>query len=275
MTIAVTGATGQLGQLTLMALKARGSAPIALARRPEAISGYAARAFDYTAIDPAALSGVETLILISSNEIGQRAPQHKAVIEAAKTAGVRHILYTSLLKGDASPMILAREHIETEAALKASGIAHTILRNGWYSENYTGSILGAVAQGALAAASGEGRIHAAARADFAEALAVVALDPAKQGQTYELAGDSGFSAAELAAEVARQSGRDVAFHALDEAAYKGLLVSLGLPESFAAILADSDATAAKGALEDRSNTLSTLIGRPTTPIFETVKALLS
>ena len=276
MTIAVTGATGQLGTLILSALKTRGAdTPIALARRPEAVDGHPARAFDYNAPDASALAGVDTLVLVSSSEVGQRAPQHKAVIDAAKAAGVGHIIYTSLLHGDRSPMKLAEEHIATEAALKASGLPHTILRNGWYHENYAGSIAGAATQGALAAASGEGRIASAARADFAEAAAVVALDPAHQGKVHELAGDEAFTAAELAAEVARQSGRDVTFHALDEAAYRELLVSLGLPEPFAAILADSDATAAKGALFDDSRTLSTLIGRPTTPMAQTVAAVLS
>ena len=140
MTIAITGATGQLGRLTVAATKALGAAPVALVRSPEKAAdlGVEARAFDYETPDQAALKGVDTLVLISSNEVGKRFPQHKAVIEAAKAAGVKRIIYTSLLKGDASPMKLADEHIATEAALKASGLAYTILRNGWYA--YTPSI---------------------------------------------------------------------------------------------------------------------------------------
>src|SRR5690606_26218235 len=174
MTIAITGATGQLGRLAIAATKARGASPIALARRPEkaADQGVEARAFDYDKADPAALKGVDTLVLISANEVGKRLAQHEAVIGAAKAAGVTRIIYTSLLKGDASSMKLAAEHIQTEAALKASGLAYTILRNGWYTENVTGALAPEIEHGAIIGAAGEGRYSAASRADYADAIAV-------------------------------------------------------------------------------------------------------
>lgn len=280
-TIAVTGATGQLGRLAIAALKQRAPADklVALVRDPAKAAdlGVEARAFDYKAVAalPAALKGVDVLVLISSNDFDDRAGQHINVINAAKAAGVGRIIYTSLLKGDASTMKLAADHIETEAALKASGVAYTILRNGWYTENLTGALAGAIAAGALIGASGEGRYSAAARADYAEAIAVTASGAGHENKIYELAGDTGFTMAELAAEVSRQTGKTVGYNDMPEPAYIEVLTGFGLPAGFAAILGDSNVQTAHGALFDDGHTLSKLIGRPTTPMAETVKAALS
>lgn len=279
MSIAITGATGQLGRLAIAALKSRapGAEVIALARNTAADLGVPVRAFDYTKPETLipALDGVDTLVLISSSDFNDRAGQHRAVIGAAKAAGVGRIIYTSLLKGDASSMILAQDHIATEAHLAASGLAHTLLRNGWYTENYTGSLAGAIAAGAMIGASGEGRIASAARADYAEAIAVTALDAAHSGKVYELAGDAAPTMAEFAAEVGRQIGKPLPYNDLPPATYAGILQSFGLPEGFANILADSDVQASKGALFDDSRTLSALIGRPTTPVADTIAAALA
>lgn len=278
MTIAITGATGQLGRLALAALKARAPQAdlIALVRNPAAVTDTPARAFDYTKPETLApaLAGVQTLVLISSNDFNDRAGQHRAVIAAAKAAGVGRIIYTSILKGDTSPMLLAQDHIATEAALNASGLSVTLLRNGWYTENYTGALQASVAHGALIGASGEGRIASAARADYAEAIAVTALDDSHAGKTYELAGDVPHSMADFAAEVSRQVGKDIPFNTLPKDTYAQILQSFGLPEGFAAILADSDDHAARGALLDESHSLSQLIGHPTTPIAQTIAAAL-
>jgi NAD(P)H dehydrogenase (quinone) len=235
------------------------------------------RAFDYTKPETLvpALTGVDTLVLISSNDFNDRAGQHRAVITAAKTAGVGRIVYTSILKGDASPMLLAQDHIATEAALKASGIPFTLLRNGWYSENYTGSLQASVDHGALIGSSGTGRIASASRADYAEAIAVTALDATHAGKTYELAGDTAHSMADFAAEVSRQVGKPVLYNSLPKDTYAGILTGFGLPSGFAAVLADSDDHASRGALLDESRTLSRLIGRPTTPIAKTIAAVLA
>ncbi|MFD1809763.1 NAD(P)H-binding protein [Gemmobacter lanyuensis] len=235
------------------------------------------RAFDYLQEEgqAAALAGVSVLVLISSNDFNDRAGQHARVIEAAKAAGVGRIIYTSLLKGDASPMILAEDHIATEAALATSGLATTILRNGWYTENYTGALGAALAHGAILGAAGEGRLSTAARADFAEAIAVTALEEGHSGKIYELAGDDSYTLADLASEVQAQSGKPVAFVNLPQADYAKALEGFGLPAGFAAVLADSDARAGEGALFDDSHTLSRLIGRPTTPFAATVRAALT
>jgi NAD(P)H dehydrogenase (quinone) len=279
MTIAITGATGQLGRLALANLKLRAPSQtvIALARDPAKAAdlGVSVRAFDYHKADAAALAGVETLVLISSNDFNDRIGQHAAVIAAAKAAGVKRIVYTSILKADTSPMILAQDHKATEAAIKASGLSATILRNGWYTENYTGSLGGSLAAGAMIGSVGAGRIATASRADFAEAIAVTASTPGHEGKTYELAGDTGFTMSDMAAEVSRQTGKTIPYNSLPEATYDGILQSFGLPQALTAALADSDAKAADGWLLDESRTLSHLIGRPTTAMATTVREALA
>jgi NAD(P)H dehydrogenase (quinone) len=276
MSIAITGATGQLGRLAIAALKDRGASPIALARDPAKAAdlGVEARAFDYTSADPAILKGIDTLVLISSSDFNDRAGQHRKVIAAAKAAGVKRLIYTSILKGDASPMILAADHIATEAAIRDSGIPATILRNGWYTENYTGALGAAVQHGAIIGAAGQGRVTSAARKDYAEAIAVTALDDSHANKIYELAGDTAHSGADFAAAVAKAAGKPVAYVPMSQGDYATALIGFGLPEGFAQILADSDARAGDGALFDDSRTLSRLIGRPTTPFADTIAAAL-
>ena len=280
MTIAITGATGQLGRLAIAALKARVPAAgiIALVRDPAKAAdlGVEARAFDYWQAEAQidALKGVDVLALISSNDFNDRPGQHARVIAAAKAAGVKRILYTSIVNAETSGSFLAQDHRTTEKAILASGLAYTFLRNGWYTENYAGGFAHAIASGTLVGASGAGKISAAARADYAEALAVAASTEGHDDKAYELAGDNAFTLADLAAELSHQSGKPVAFQNLPEDVYAGILVQVGLPEGAAKIIADAETHTAKGALFDGSKTLSTLIGRPTTPMPETVKALL-
>lgn len=281
MTLAITGATGQLGRLVVADLKTRVPAAeiVALARTPAKAAdlGVEVRAFDYgsdVATLAAALAGVDKLLLISGSEVGQRTAQHRKAIEAAKAAGVREIVYTSLLHADTSPLGLAREHVETEALLKASGIPHVILRNGWYSENYAGSIAAAVQHGALIGAAGAGRISAAARKDYATAASVVLSSEGHAGKVYELAGDQAFTLSDLAAEISAQTGQDVPYKNLSEGDYAAALAGAGVPADFAAMIAGWDVGTANGALFSDDKALSTLIGRPTTPLGQIVKAAL-
>lgn len=276
MKIGVTGATGLLGRLVVENLKEKVEAEtiVALVRSLEkaTVLGVEARAFDYTQTENlvASLQGIDKLLLISGNEIGQRLPQHKAVIAAARQAGVKQIVYTSILHADSSPLSLAVEHLGTEVALKESGVTYTILRNGWYTENYTGSAKSAIGAGAFIGNAGGGKISSAARADFAEAAAVVLAGKGHEGKTYELAGDQAYTLAELAAEISSQSGKTIPYNNLTETQYADILKSFGLPGGLAEMLANSDTGASKGGLFDDSHTLSTLIGRPTTPLAKMV-----
>ncbi|HZS05658.1 MAG TPA: SDR family oxidoreductase [Blastocatellia bacterium] len=280
MTIAITGATGQLGRLVVNQLKTMVNAAdiIALARTPAKASdlGVTVRAADYNQPPTveASLTGVDTLLLISSNEIGQRAAQHHNVIEAAKKAGVKRVVYTSLLHADASPLSLADEHRATEAALTAAGIPFTILRNGWYTENYTGSIPGAIAGGAFLGSAGDGRVSSAPRVDYAEAAVAVLIGTGHEGKAYELAGDDSYTLSDLAAEISRQTGKTIPYIDLPEAEYAAALTSLGVPEGLAKAIAGWDVAVSQGALFDDSRQLSALIGRSTTPLSTAVAEAL-
>lgn len=279
-TIAITGAAGQLGRLVVEQLKTRLPAErlVALVRTPAKAAdlGVAVREADYTRPETlaAALAGIDTLLLVSATEFGQRVAQHRHVIDAAKRAGVKRIVYTSVLRADQSLLSLALEHKETEALIKASGLAWTILRNGWYTENYTGSIAGALAGGVFIGSAGEGRIASAARADYAAAAVAVLTTSGHDGKTYELAGDSAWTLAELAAEISRQTGKLIPYKDLPEADYAAALKGFGLPEGFAQAIAGWDVAASQGALFDEGRQLSRLIGRPTTPLADSVAAVL-
>lgn len=282
--IAITGATGQLGQLVVDALlrKVPAAQIVAAVRNPEKARGLEAKGIEVRLADydrpetlVSAFQGIDKLLLISASEVGKRAPQHQAVIDAAKRAGVKLLAYTSLLHADRSPLGLAEEHRQTEAALKESGVPYVLLRNGWYVENYTGSVPVALQYNAFLGSAGEGRISWASRADFAEAAAAVLVADADQaGRVYELAGDQGHTLAELAAEIARQSGKPVVYNDMPEDAYKGVLLGAGLPEGLAGLLADSDIKASNGALYDDSRQLSALTGRPTISLQDAVALAL-
>ena len=280
---AITGASGQLGRLVIENLLAKTppSRLVAAVRQPDKVADLAARGVKVRLADydrpetlTDAFADVERLLLISSSEVGKRARQHRAVIAAAKRAGIKLIVYTSLLHADASPLGLAGEHNETEATLEASGIPFVILRNGWYTENYAAGIAPALAHGAVIGSAGDGRVSSAARADYAETAAAVLAGEGHAGRTYELAGDTSYTLDEFAAELSRQSGRTIPYKNLSEQDYKAALVGAGLPEIFAALYADSDAGAAKGALFDDGRQLSALIGHPTTPLATVIAAAL-
>lgn len=281
MKIAVTGATGQLGRLIVHRLRGRIPAGdiVALARTPAhaADLGVTVRQADYGlpgTLD-AALAGIDTLMMVSGSEVGQRLPQHRNLIEAAIKAGVRRVVYTSLLHADRSTLGLAPEHVETEAMLARSGLSVTVLRNGWYTENYTASARDAVARGMLAGSAGQGRIASATRADYADAAVAALVGQGHEGQVYELAGDTAYTLAELAAEISRQSGKEIPYVDLAPADYTAALLAAGVPEPWPRVLPALDVEAGKGALFDDSRSLSRLIGRPTTSLADAVAAALA
>jgi NAD(P)H dehydrogenase (quinone) len=283
MTFLVTGAAGNLGGLAVHALLDRGVAAgdiVATSRDTDRLTGFARRGvltrrldYDDPASVDAALEGVDRLLLVSSSAVGQRVPQHRTVLEAAAHRGVELVAYTSILRARSSSLALAAEHVATERLLAELGLPHVLLRNGWYFENYTAQVPVHLEHGVLGAA-GAGRISAAARADYAEAAAVALLADDSAGKVHELAGDDSFTMADYAATLAELSGQQVSYLDLSQQEYVAALVSAGVPAPFAEVLGDSDRGVAAGELLDDSRTLSNLIGRPTTPLAEAVKAAL-
>ncbi|TIC80683.1 NAD(P)-dependent oxidoreductase [Nocardioides sp. GY 10113] len=283
MTVVVTGATGHLGALVVRSLLDRGVAAsdiVATGRRQDVLfllSELGVRTavadFDRPETLGPAFAGADTVLLISASEVGKRLAQHRAAIAAAVAAGVTDIVYTSIANADTGGLALAAEHVATEGLLAASGLRVTLLRNGWYIENHTDQIAGQAEYGVIGAAA-DGRFSSATRADYAEAAAAVLADPELRGRTYELGGDTSYTLAEYAAWVGEATGRDVQYTDLGVDGLTAALESAGVPTPFAQILADSDAGAARGALEVTGHELAELIGRPTTSPQSAIAAAL-
>lgn len=281
MKIAITGATGQLGQLVIQALLkyVPASQIIALVRsEAKAASlkqkGIELRHFDYDAPETLApaLQGVDKLLLISANEIGRRTPQHKAVIEAAKQAGVPYIAYTSLLRADTSPLGLAQEHRETEVLIQDSGLAYTFLRNNWYSDNYLATVQQIAESGVLYGASQDGKISSASREDYAEAAAKVLASAGHENKTYELAGSESFTKEDLAQFISQAAHKSVTYQNLSADDLRQGLTQAGLPAHLIDVIVDADVQTAKGAMYSDNKDLEQLIGRKTTSIQDAIKA---
>ncbi|PPF79786.1 NAD(P)-dependent oxidoreductase [Subtercola sp. Z020] len=283
MSFVVTGATGQLGRLIVTHLLSRGIAPadiVAAGRNSGKVDalqslGVRTAVIDYS--DPATLAaafdGADTLMLVSGSDVGGRVEQHRNAIDAAKTAGISRIAYTSAPRADDTDLILAPEHKATEQYLRASGVPFTILRNNWYTENYASSLSQAAETGVYAASTGEGRVASASRDDFAEAAAVVLTTEGHEGKTYELGGDVAWTGSEFAATLGSVLGREVRFESLTPDAHTAALLAAGLDEGTAGFVVGLDANIATGALDSTSNDLSTLLGRPTTPAAATLATL--
>ena len=212
--------------------------------------------------------------VLNSSEVGARSLQHQNVIYAAKEARVGRIVYTSVLRAEISPLSVAEEHFDTEIRLKVCGVPFTILRNGWYTENYVASVPAAVQHGALFGSAAEGRISSAARVDYAEAAARVLTSSGHAGRTYELAGDSAYTLAGLAREISRQTGKEIPYKNLPRRQYAAFLQVMGLPADAANEYAGFDVAASHGALFDNAGQLSALIDRPTTPLSFVVAEVL-
>src|ERR1700679_1661896 len=280
--IVVTGATGQLGRLVIGELLKATEAKniIAAVRTPAKADGLAGRGVQVREADysrpktlATAFDGASRLLLISGNELGNREEQHKAAIDASKAAGVSFVAYTSILHCATSPLALAAEHLATERYLLSSGLTYSFLRNGWYFENQTATIQSAIQNGAFIGASGDGRFAAASRSDYAIAAAEVLTGENHENTVLELGGDQPYTRAELAAEVSRQTGKVIGYKNISEAEYKNVLSNF-LPGVLADAIADAEAHAAQGALDDNSHTLSRLLGRPTTSLAQAVESAL-
>lgn len=280
MTILVTGATGNLGRLVIASLLERGADPqsiVAGARDTAKAADLGVRVvhLDYT--DPesvaTAVEGVDTVVLISGSEVGQRVAQHRAVIEAAKAAGVTKLVYTSAPKATTSDLVLAPEHKATEDLIAAAAVPAVILRNNWYTENYAADLARAAETGVLTSGTGDGRVASASRKDFADAAAAVALEDGHLGEVYELGGDVAWDYRELAAAISAVTGREVSYVPVAFDDQVAALRAAGLDEGTAGFVAALDAGIKNGALADTDGTLARLIGRPTTPLVDGLRAI--
>jgi NAD(P)H dehydrogenase (quinone) len=281
--IAITGASGNLGRLVVEGLLQHMAADriVAAVRDVEKVDGLRplgvqVREADYDRPDTLAeaFKGVEKVLLVSAVQPGKRLRQHKAVIDAAKKAGVKLIAYTSLLRANTSGLILAEEHKLTEEYIRESGLEFVMLRNGWYLENDTGTLAGALAQGAILGSSGQGRLASASRTDYASAAVAVLTQPGHANKVYELAGDHSFSMAEFADEVSKQAGKPVVYKDLPAAEYASALLGFGLPQMFVDVVVDASVKSSQGELDSSSPDLSRLIGRPTTTLSAAIKLAL-
>ncbi|MFI0134714.1 SDR family oxidoreductase [Streptomyces luteogriseus] len=282
MSIVVTGATGQLGRHVVEQLleKVPAGQITAVVRNAEKAADLADRGVkialaDYN--DPASFDGLfsagDKVLLVSGNEFDKgRVQQHKVVIDAAKAAGVALLAYTSA--PGTLTAALADDHRGTEEILLGSGVPYALLRNGWYHENYTENLAPVLEHNAVVAAAGEGRVSSASRADYATAAVAVLTGEGHENKTYELGGDTSWSFAEYAAELSRQTGKEIAYNAVPAEALVGILTGAGLPEPFARILAGVDVSIEKGELVVDTGDLSRLTGRPTTPFAEAIAAAL-
>jgi NAD(P)H dehydrogenase (quinone) len=284
--IVITAASGQFGRLVLEDLLRRGvtAADIrAVVRDKSKLADFAGRGVevvegDYTNRESlvAALRGADAFLFVSSSGPNEdRAAHHANAVSAAAEAGVGRIVYTSIPQADTNPIGFAWVHKDTENAIKETGLPYTFLRNNWYFENSTGTLGTAVEHGALLSATGDGKIAFAARADYAEAAVVVLTTDGHEGKTYELTGDTAITLGDLAAETAKQAGKDVAHVSLPQEEYQKALEGFGLPAFLAGMLADADAHISGGALAATDPALSTLIGRPTTSVEQAVAAALA
>jgi len=278
MSIVVTGSTGHLGRHVVEQLleKVPADRITAVVRDEAKAADFAARGVKIAVADyntpetfDSLFAAGDKVLLISGNEFDKgRVGQHKVVIEAAKAAGVALLAYTSA--PSSLTAALADDHRGTEEALVASGVPYALLRNGWYHENYTEQLAPVLEHSAVVAAAGEGRVSSASRADYAAAAVAVLTGEGHENQTYELGGDEAWSFAEYAAELSRQTGKEIVYNSVSTEALQGILAGAGLPAPFAAILAGVDASIEKGELAISTGDLSRLAGRPTTPLAEAV-----
>ncbi|GAA0346565.1 SDR family oxidoreductase [Streptomyces blastmyceticus] len=284
MSLVVTGATGNLGRLVtegLLTAQVPAEQIVAVVRSKEkgavfAECGIELRIADYA--QPETLAGAfaagDRVLLISGNDWGARVAQHQAVTDAAKAAGVALLAYTGVLGGPEADYRLADDHKVTEQAILASGLPYTFLRHGWYNENPTLNLTPIIERGTVVGSAGDGRIASASRADFAAAAVAVLTGQGHENKAYELNGDTAWSHAEYAAELSRQTGKTISYQNVPAEQHLAILTGAGVPEAKAEVLVDVGAAMSRGLFARRSDDLTRLVGRPTTPLSATIEAAL-
>ena len=285
-TLLVTGASGQLGRLVLDALLASGKvAPesiVATTRDTAKLADYAQKGvtvraadFDDPASLDAAFAGAGKVLILSTDALdkpGRRLAQHKAAVAAAKKAGAKHILYTSMPQPDDSRVTFAPDHLGTEEAIKATGIPYTILRDGWYAENLFMSLPHALQTGSWYTASGNGRLAHITRADTAAAIAGALLSAGDESRTYTLTGTKSHTADEIAAIVSAATGKPLnVVHVTDAQLAEGLKAA-GLPEGFIPTVVSFDTNTREGKIAMVTDDAEKLSGRKPTSFEDFVAA---
>ena len=280
-TITVIGATGHLGRLAVEALLERGVAPSdirATGRATERLADLADRGVQVLRVDrddeaavADAVRGAASVLLVSGTEPG-RVEQHRRVVEAAREAGVEQLVYTSGPHARGSSVRLLADHAATEELLETSGVPHTVLRNAWYVENYTGQVETYRAHGMVGSA-GEGRVSLAPRREYAEAAAVVLTTDGHLGKVYELGGEA-VTLPQVAAAVSRAVGEQIGYTDVPVDALREVLAGAGVPAPMDAVLADVDRGIADGELQVPTADLEKLLGRPATGLDDAVSAAL-
>jgi NAD(P)H dehydrogenase (quinone) len=270
-TVAITGAAGQLGRLTAQRVLER-VAPgevMLVTRRPDAIADLADAGatvrhgdFDEPASLPGAFAGVDRLLLISTDVLGNRVAQHTAAIDAAAAAGVEHVLYTSGLNaGSALPLVVSHDHGATEQAIRARGLRWTALRNGLYAESQVPAAARAVASGHLVHNNGDGATAYVSREDCAAAAAAALTGDGHEDRVYDITGPELVTQAELAAMVSDIAGRRVVAVAIDDDEATRNLTAVGLPADAAMAYASFGTAIREGVLDILSSDVEDLTGR--------------
>lgn len=282
MSIVVFGATGNLGRLVVRDLLSRGVAAHdirASGRSVGRLTEFADQGVEILAVDyedPAtidsALDGAEKVLLISGSDLSKRAAQHRMVIDSVKRHGVGQLVYTSVLRATETTLAIGPDHVATEKHILESGLPYTLLRNGWYTENYAGSVLGAAQSGVILGSAGQGKISSAARADFAEAAAVVLTTPGHEGKTYELGGHPDWTLPELAEVTSELLGRSVVYRDLTSEEHRKALEEAGMADA-ADFAVGLDADTKAGQLFTESQDLQRLLGHPSTPLIDALRPI--
>jgi NAD(P)H dehydrogenase (quinone) len=277
-TLLITGASGHLGRRVAELLLKAGQHRVVLATRtPAKLADLAARGavvraadFDDPASLATAFTGVDRLLLVSTDHLdqpGRRLTQHRAAITAAAAAGVRHLVYTSLLNAvPDSVMSLAPDHAQTEQALAASPLTWTVLRNNLYADNLLPGLGFAVATGQLHTASGTGAISYLTREDCARAAAAALASTETANRTLDLTGPAALTAADIAALTTQITGRTVTHVPVPADGLRAGLTQAGLPAGLVEALVTFDLAAARGELHTVSPAFTQLTGRAPTPV---------
>ena len=274
-TLLVTGASGHLGQRVLELLLEAGTGPIvATTRTPNKLAAFRQRGvivrhadFDDPATLAEAFQGVDRLLLISTDatdQPGKRLAQHRAAVQAAQAAGVRHVIYTSLTNpGPELPVSIAPDHYGTEEALRASTLGWTMLRNNIYAEMLIGAVRNALQRGGkLFSAAGDGKAGYVTREDCARAAAAALAAPFEGQRVLDITGPAALSQADVAAIGSAVTGQPIEYIPLDLDVLTKNLVAAGLPQPVVDLITSFDAGIAQGTLDVTSSAVEDLTGRP-------------